>query len=290
MKATFKMEFKIQSSIMAYVGRFSRPNCGIKFLVDNSYRSINEGAYDVEEYNHLSHEPLSIKKSILKCNHAPLITEIKLSSPSRGNLSASLNETNIAFAAREMADNGAIALSILTQPYLFSGSIKHLCAVRKYVSVPILMKDIIVSEVQIESAKRIGADCILLIKSVFDHDLAEGSLEKFATLARIKGLSTLVEVHSENEFKDVLDDSATYDMIGINNRDLDTLEVDLGVTRRLLQKYDKGKNIIVSESGISFPDQIVLLKEIGADAFLIGTSIIRSGSIMSKVRELYQSF
>ena len=275
---------------MVYASRFSRSSYSLKVLADNSYRSISEGRYDVEKEYQLSHEPLSIRKSILRCSHAPLITEVKLSSPTEGNLSASLNETNIASAAQEMADNGAVALSVLTQPHLFSGSIKHLSAIRKCVSVPILMKDVIVSEVQIQSAKKIGADCILLIKSVFDSDLAEGSMEKFSAQARAKGLSTLVEVHSENEFKEVLEESANYDLIGINNRDLNTLEVDLDVTRRLLEKYDKGKNIIVSESGIKLPNQIVLLKEAGADAFLIGTSIIKSGNISSKVRELYQSF
>lgn len=275
---------------MVYASRFSRSSYSLKVLADNSYRSISEGRYDVEKEYQLSHEPLSIRKSILRCSHAPLITEVKLSSPTEGNLSASLDETNIASAAQEMADNGAVALSVLTQPHLFSGSIKHLSAIRKCVSVPILMKDVIVSEVQIQSAKKIGADCILLIKSVFDSDLAEGSMEKFSAQARAKGLSTLVEVHSENEFKEVLEESANYDLIGINNRDLNTLEVDLDVTRRLLMKYDKGKNIIVSESGIKLPNQIVFLKEAGADAFLIGTGIIKSGNISSKVRELYQSF
>ncbi|HEV2877735.1 MAG TPA: indole-3-glycerol-phosphate synthase [Nitrososphaeraceae archaeon] len=275
---------------MVYASRFSRSSYSLKVLADNSYRSISEGRYDVEKEYQLSHEPLSIRKSILRCSHAPLITEVKLSSPTEGNLSASLDETNIASAAQEMAGNGAVALSVLTQPHLFSGSIKHLSAIRKCVSVPILMKDVIVSEVQIQSAKKIGADCILLIKSVFDSDLAEGSMEKFSAQARAKGLSTLVEVHSENEFKEVLEESANYDLIGINNRDLNTLEVDLDVTRRLLKKYDKGKNIIVSESGIKLPNQIVFLKEAGADAFLIGTGIIKSDNISSKVRELYQSF
>jgi indole-3-glycerol phosphate synthase len=275
---------------MVYASRFSRSSYSLKVLADNSYRSISEGRYDVEKEYQLSHEPLSIRKSILRCSHAPLITEVKLSSPTEGNLSASLDETNIASAAQEMADNGAVALSVLTQPHLFSGSIKHLSAIRKCVSVPILMKDVIVSEVQIQSAKKIGADCILLIKSVFDSDLAEGSMEKFSAQARAKGLSTLVEVHSENEFKEVLEESANYDLIGINNRDLNTLEVDLDVTRRLLEKYDKGKNIIVSESGIKLPNQIIFLKEAGANAFLIGTGIIKSGNISSKVRELYQSF
>ena len=274
---------------MVYVSRFARPYHFLKILADNSFRSLDEGAYDVEHSYQLSHESINIKKSILKCPHTPLITEIKLSSPSRGKLNISLNETNIASAARDMVENGAAALSVLTQHYLFSGSIKHLAAIRRHVGVPILMKDIIVSEVQIESAKKIGADCILLIKSVFDQDLAEGSIEKFSTLARSKGLCTLVEVHSENEFKEALEDSKCYDLIGINNRNLNTLEIDLRVTQRLLEKYDKGNNIIISESGISSPEQIVSLKKAGADAFLIGTSIIESGNIASKVKELYRS-
>jgi indole-3-glycerol phosphate synthase len=189
-----------------------------------------------------------------------------------------------------MVDSGAAALSVLTQPYLFSGSVKHLAGIRKHVEVPILMKDIIVSEVQIDSAKKIGADCVLLIKSVFDQGLAEGSIERFSIQARSKGLSTLVEVHSEKEFKGVLEDSENYDLIGINNRNLNTLEIDLDVTKRLLKKYDKGKNVIVSESGISSSEQILLLKKAGADAFLVGTGVIESGDISSKVMELYRSF
>ena len=274
---------------MVSLKRVSRPSDNLKVLIDNSYLSINEGKYDIEKDYRLIHDPLSIKRSILKCSHAPLITELKLSSPSEGYLSSSLTEKSIPSAAQEMVEGGAVALSVLTQRRLFSGSIKHLSTVRKHVSVPLLMKDVIVSEVQIDSAKNIGADCILLIKSVFDQDLAEGSIDKFSNLARTKGLSTLVEVHSEKEFQDVLEDAANYDLIGINNRNLNTLEVDLDVTRRLLQKYDKGKNIIVSESGINSRKQVAFLKGIGADAFLIGTSIIKSGNIYSKVRELYQS-
>ncbi|HYY67170.1 MAG TPA: hypothetical protein VE572_02350, partial [Nitrososphaeraceae archaeon] len=142
---------------MVYVSRFTRSTHGLKILANNSFRSLDEGAYDVEHSYQLSHEPISIKKPILRCPHAPLITEIKLSSPSRGKLSVSLNETNIVSAARDMVENGAAALSVLTQPYLFAGSIKHLAAVRRHVGVPILMKDIIVSQVQIESAKKVGA-------------------------------------------------------------------------------------------------------------------------------------
>jgi indole-3-glycerol phosphate synthase len=275
---------------MANASRFFRLNYGLKILTDNSYRSINEGAYDIERGSHLTHEPINIRKSILMCQHAPLITEIKLSSPSRGRLSASINEKTMITAARGMVDSGAAALSVLTQPYLFSGSIKHLARIRKHVEVPVLMKDIIVSEVQIESARKIGADCVLLIKSIFDLGLAEGSIERFSSLVRSKGLSTLVEVHNEKEFKEVLEDSENYDLIGINNRNLSTLEIDLDISMRLLKKYDKGKNIIVSESGITSSEQILSLKNAGADAFLVGTSIIESEDISSKVLELYQSF
>lgn len=275
---------------MANASRFFRLNYGIKSLTDNSYRSINEGAYDVEPEYHLSHEPISIKKSILKCQHVPLITEIKLSSPSRGRISTSINEKTMVTTAQGMIESGAAALSVLTQPYLFSGSIKHLARIRKQVEVPVLMKDIIVSEVQIDSAKKIGADCILLIKSIFDLGLAEGSIERFSNLARSKGLSTLVEVHYEKEFKEVLDNTENYDLIGINNRNLSTLETDLEVSMRLLKKYDKAKNVIVSESGITSSEQILSLKNAGADAFLVGTSIIESEDISSKVMELFRTY
>ena len=86
-----------------------------------------------------------------------------------------------------------------------------------------------------------------------------------------------------------MEDSEGYDLIGINNRDLNTLEIDLSVTERLLKKYDKGKNVIVSESGISSSEEIAFLKKAGADAFLVGTSIIESGNIASKVLELCRS-
>ena len=94
---------------------------------------------------------------------------------------------------------------------------------------------------------------------------------------------------SENEFKEVLEASEGYDLIGINNRDLNTLEIDLSVTERLLKKYDKDKNVIISESGISSSEEIMFLKRSGADAFLVGTSIIESGNIASKVLELSRS-
>jgi indole-3-glycerol phosphate synthase len=152
------------------------------------------------------------------------------------------------------------------------------------------MKDIIVSDIQIDAAKRVGADCVLLIKAIFDENLAENGLENLAEYAYRKGLQILVEVHSENEFADCLKLKENYrDLIGINNRDLNDLQIDVLTTYRLLKKFDKGKNIIISESGIQNTDDIRYLKNAGADAFLIGTSIMESNNIASKVREFYLS-
>jgi indole-3-glycerol phosphate synthase len=191
-----------------------------------------------------------------------------------------------------MVTAGATGLSILTQPHLFNGSIDNLAKIRKNVSVPLLMKDIVVSETQIDAAKRIGSDCILLIKSIFDNDLAEGSIERFAEYAYRRGLQIIIEVHSEQQFQDAIkwnrDNRNSF--IGINNRDLTSLSVDVRTTERLLNQYPKGKNIVISESGINTAKDIQFLKNAGADAFLVGTSIMESNDVASKIKDLYLSF
>jgi indole-3-glycerol phosphate synthase len=153
------------------------------------------------------------------------------------------------------------------------------------------MKDIIVSDIQIDSAKRMGADCILLIKSIFDNNLTEGSIEKLADYANKKGVQVVFEVHNEQEFREVLNSliDPRQNLIGINNRDLNDLNVDIATTMNLLKKVDKRGHIIISESGISKAEEIQQLKKAGADAFLIGTSIMESSDIASKVAELYFS-
>ena len=260
-------------------------------LATNSYRALNEGVYDVVEYDYVRHEAIGLRKSIIASPHAPLIAEIKFASPSKGKIVEAGDRKihNAPRLASMMIESGAIGLSILTQPYLFGGSPEYLGAVRKTISAPLLMKDIIVSETQIDSAKRLGADCILLIKSLFDNNLTEGSIEKFVEYTIKRDLQLVLEVHSEQEFREVLKSSVDTrrTLIGINNRDLLTLGVDIETTSNLLKKYDKGKNIVISESGISKPEEIQSLKKAGADAFLIGTSIMESDNISSKISELY---
>jgi indole-3-glycerol phosphate synthase len=275
---------------LARMSKFVRPEFSLKTLTDNSYRSIDEGAYNAEKYNLQAHDSISLKKGIVTCIHAPLIAEIKFASPSKGRL-IDHTKINIIDLASTIVGSGSIGLSVVTQPRLFCGSIEFLAMIRKAVNVAVVMKDVIVSEIQIDAAKRIGSDCVLLINSVFDQDLAEGSLEKFVEYAYKKGLQVIIEVHTEDEFKEVLNFNKTHrdSLIGINNRNLNDLKIDIRTTERLLQSSDKAKTIVISESGISTEEEIQFLKKAGADAFLIGTSIMESNDIASKVGRLYFS-
>ena len=261
----------------------------VKSLVENSYKSIDEGLYNITNIDY-SHEALNLKKNILDLkgkNKIPIITEIKFSSPSKGVIMNREN-ANLISISREMIKSGAVGLSVLTQKYLFNGSLNNFVIIRNDTSIPMLMKDIIVSEIQLDCAKKIGADYILLIKTIFDKNFAEGDLDKFVNYAHKKGLNILFEVHHEDEFNEILKFNLDKkDLIGINNRNLDNLKIDLQTTEKLLKKYDKGKNIIVSESGINNSYQIKQLKNAGADAFLIGTSIMEENKpIGIKIKEL----
>jgi indole-3-glycerol phosphate synthase len=261
----------------------------IRRLVKNSFKSIDQGLYNITDIDY-SHEPLNLKKNILDIktkNKIPLITEIKFSSPSKGVI---MNRDNVDLLriSREMTEGGAAGLSVLTQKYLFNGSLTNFIMIRQDTSIPMLMKDIIVSEIQLDCAKKIGADYILLIKSIFDKNLAEGDLDRFVKYANKRGLNILFEVHHEHEFNEIVKfNLGKADLIGINNRNLENLKIDLQITEKLLKKFNKAKNVIISESGITNSNQIKQLKNAGADAFLIGTSIMENNKqIATKIKEL----
>lgn len=263
------------------MSKFVRTDFSLKRLVDNSYKAIDQGVYETKQL--FTHDTISLRKAIALCAHAPLITEVKFSSPSQGKIRS---KTEPAEIAKTMVDSGAVGISVLTQPSLFDGSIEYLATIRKVLPrIPVLMKDIIVSTVQIDAGKKVGADCVLLIKSIFDHDLAEEGMEKLLEYAKNRGLEVLVEVHTEKEFAEVL--KAKNDLVGINNRNLDNLLVDITNTEKLLKRFDKGKSLIISESGIMSPEDIQYLKSAGADAFLVGTSIMQTSDIGAKISELY---
>jgi indole-3-glycerol phosphate synthase len=268
--------------------RFQHQDSFLYRLADNSYRALDDGAYDLNTSDIKSHDILDLRKRIISCPHVPIIGEIKYSSPSHGVL---LDEKfSPSYLAETMTESGAIAISVLTQPYEFHGSIHHISAIRHKINAPILMKDIVVSDVQINTARKIGADSILFIKSVFDNNLAEGDLENYLDYANRIGLKAVVEVHTEMEFAEALKlVEGSNNILGINNRNLDTLEVDTSVTTEILKNQSKGKSVVISESGISDSQTIRELRKVGADGFLVGTILVQSSDIGHKLGELTQA-
>jgi indole-3-glycerol phosphate synthase len=226
--------------------------------------------------------------------HAPLITELKFSSPSKGTI-LDANNVNMDKIALEMENSHSSGISVLTQPFLFNGSVNHILKIRKKTNLPILMKDIIVSDIQINAAKKIGADCILLIKTIFDNNMTEGSLDKLVEHAKKLGLQVIIETHFKEEFEESVKlnkkSGQLFDIIGINNRNLNTLKIDLDTTKQILQSCNKGNNLILSESGINSRDDIIHLRKYGADAFLIGTSLMENlNNLGAEINRMYLAY
>ena len=253
----------------------------LKKLVNNSQIAIDDGVYDVDV--NLQKSEKDFKQIITSNPHATLLTEVKFSSPSLGKIRTIGDPSNI---AKQMIAGGSKALSVLTQPHLFNGSPEYFIKVRNAVDVPLLMKDIMIDKIQIDTAKKIGADYMLVIQSLFDQKFLT-DIDEFIGYGHKQGLNILLEVHTKEEFQNALKTDA--DIIGINNRNLDTLEIDLKTTESVLSGYDKSR-IILSESGISTPEDIQYLKKCGADAFLIGSSIMKSDNIEEQVRKLVNSY
>ena len=194
-----------------------------------------------------------------------IIAEIKKASPSAGVIKEDFDPTKIAM---DYESFGASALSILTEEDFFMGSVEYLKEVKKITSLPILRKDFMIDEYQIYESKLIGADCILLIASI----LTDQEIEDFINIAKKLELDYLIEVHDENELKRVehFEDA----LIGVNNRNLETFEVDLNNSVRLRNTF-KQKNIFIAESGIKSREDMNYLKMNNIKVFLIGESLMR---------------
>ena len=253
----------------------------LRKLVNNSQMAIDDGVYEVE--SDLEKSNKDFIQIIKTSEHAPLLTEVKFSSPSLGKIRTIADPVNI---ASQMIAGGAKALSVLTQPHLFNGSPEYFMKVRQAVEVPMLMKDIMIDKVQIDTAKNIGADFMLVIQSLFDQNFLK-DIDEFIAYGHKQGLQILLEVHTKQEFENALKTEA--DLIGINNRNLDTLEIDLKTTETILSDINKSRPIL-SESGINTPEDIQYLKKCGADAFLIGSSIMKSDNIEEQVRKLVNAY
>ena len=224
----------------------------------------------------ISRKPISLKAAIenAKKRGNAVISEIKPSSPSLGTI----RKADPVDVAKQMCSGGACAISVLTEPHYFSGSLFNLELVRKAVDIPLLRKDFIIDEYQISEAKHYGADAVLLMVAVLG-----GLTNQFLDFVHSLGMEALVEVHDEPELNIALETNAK--IIGINNRSLKDLTIDLSTTQRLVTKIPSTK-IKVSESGVKSREDLDKVISYGADAALVGSSIMRSDDIESAVRAL----
>jgi indole-3-glycerol phosphate synthase len=251
-------------------------------LAQDAKKTIRRGYYETPVEATSAHT--SLKRAILESKTAPVITEIKAASPSAGIIRKNVKAAEL---ARAMERGGAVGLSVLTEPTHFNGSLNSLIAARKAVNLPILMKDIILHPVQLEATSKVGGNAVLLIQALFGRGYCEGTVQEMINLAHSRNLEVLLETHNEIEFRSAVATDA--DLIGINNRNLGTLKVDLNVTKQILQNNDAKGKVVISESGVNTPADIRFLHACGARAFLVGSAVMRSGNVEEKVKELVQA-
>ncbi|MHA1755030.1 MAG: indole-3-glycerol phosphate synthase TrpC [Candidatus Odinarchaeia archaeon] len=250
------------------------------FLALNAKKLVKKGYYKIRKYNNF--RKISLKEKISSASKVnPIIAELKKASPSTGLIREEFEPLKI---ARSMIKGGCIGLSVITEPNYFKGNLKTITLLKKEFNIPILFKDIVVSPIQIEAAKKLGADVVLLIKKIFDMKHYPGSLSEAIDLAHAYNLEVLLENHTFTEFRISLLSEA--DLIGVNNRDFNSLKTDIQTTLKILSKVETISKIVISESGINKLEDIEQLKRVGVRAFLVGTAIMKAKNIYQKVRRL----
>lgn len=222
-------------------------------------------------------ETRSLRNALGQNGCTNIIAEIKRASPSKGIIN---DKINVADMAGRYVAGGAAAISVLTEADYFNGSLDDLREVREAVELPILRKDFIVDEFQIWESAAFGADAILLIVAA----LTDYDLEKLLRVTRHDfGMDAIVEVHTAEELRRAADVGA--DIIGVNNRDLHSLEVSLGTSRALINFRPPGA-LLIAESGISSRNAVDELRELGYDGFLIGESLMQATDVEAELRRL----
>jgi len=213
----------------------------------------------------------------LKGDNLRLIAEVKRASPSRGILQPDLDAVRL---AETYARCGAAAISVLTESHYFGGSGEDLVVIRHQLpKIPLLRKDFILKPYQVFESRAWGADALLLIIAILD----DSELEELLSLSHELGMQCLVEVHSEEELKRAL--AGDVKIIGINNRHLDTMSVDLNITRRLRPLIPSDR-LVVSESGIKGRGEVQELRELGVNAMLVGEALVTASDVAAKIKEL----
>jgi indole-3-glycerol phosphate synthase len=219
--------------------------------------------------------PLDFTKA-LSSGGVKLIAEVKKASPSKGIIRKDFDAVQI---ARIYAENGASAISVLTDKKFFRGKLEYLSAIRQAVNIPILRKDFILDPYQVFESRAYGADAILLIVAILTPD----KLNKLLKLSHSLGMACLVEVHNEDELNIAIQTDAR--IIGINNRDLATMTTNITTTERLRSRIPANR-LIVSESGITDRRDMERLERVGVNAALVGETLMASPDIAGKMKEL----
>ncbi len=220
--------------------------------------------------------PRGFREALRRAPRPRIVAELKRRSPSRGEIRPDFDPVG---CAKAYADAGAAALSVLTDARYFGGELRLLDTVRREVELPLLRKDFLIDPYQVDEARVHGADAVLLIVAA----LAPECLAELRQRAVERGLDALVEVHDEAELEVAL--AAGADLVGINNRDLRTFQVDLGTTERLAAQVPEGV-VLVSESGIFGPEDVRRLEAAGAHAVLVGEALMREPDVARALRRL----
>lgn len=218
-------------------------------------------------------------KAAFKTDKFNLIAEIKKASPSAGLIREDFEPRAL---AKTYEENGAAAISVLTDEKYFQGKMDYLREAKEPTTIPVLCKDFIIDELQICEARIAGADAVLLILRILKND----ELKKLLAAARDMGLQALVETHNAEEVERALKSGA--EIIGINNRDLDSLKIDLKTTIDLMAKYPElKKRVVITESGIKTRQDVDKLKAAGVNGALVGEILMKSKDIPAKIDELF---
>jgi indole-3-glycerol phosphate synthase len=215
-------------------------------------------------------------KKALEREGISIIAEIKSSSPSAGVIQKNINYTHI---AKLYEENGASAISVLTDRNFFGGNNNHITIIKKEVSLPILRKDFIIDEYQIYESRYIGADAILIIARILTLE----QIKQFIQTAKKIGLYCIIEVHNSCELDKIL--LTNPDIIGINNRDLDTLQINLNNSLLIKNMIPDGY-LCVSESGIKKREDVLKLEQAGFDGILIGETLLKDDRPGNKLKKL----
>ncbi len=248
-------------------------------ITEKRRKSIGDIIKKYEKANRIPKKANLFYNSILSHDGYSIISEVKFASPSMGDIK---EKTPIKNIIQDMEKGGIVGLSVLTEPDYFKGSPEYIKEIRKYTKLPILMKDFFIHESQIHFAADLDANMILIIAAILKRE----EISKFLEISKRLGLDSLIEIHDEKDLERIK--GLDVKIIGINNRNLTDFSIDLNTTKKLIPliKNSFPNSLIISESGIKTREDMNIVFKAGANATLIGTTIMQSDDIRAKIKEL----